>query len=199
LPDIDPSLYTHIIYAFFNLNSKFEISLPDEAKNIAQEINALRDRAKKNNPDIKFMYALGGWTFNEKNETKTIFSDMVGNPTYRKTFINSAIEVLNKLGMDGVDLVTLWYKHVEELFLIFGLKDWEYPGDDKRGGKEADRANFVIFMSEFRKAMNDRGGGLISIASPAGDALKHYELAKLDKHRKSECAHVGSHLTNPYP
>jgi GH18 family chitinase len=99
---MDASLYTHLIYAFFNLDAALNVSPPEEAKDIKDDMAKLR----KKNPNVKICYALGGWTFNENANTKNIFSDMVGDAAKRQTFIKNAIAVLDSLKMDGIDMVS---------------------------------------------------------------------------------------------
>jgi GH18 family chitinase len=103
LSQMDATLYTHIIYAFFDVKPDFTISPPPEASNIRAEVQTL----KAKNPNLQVLYAVGGWNFNENAATKHIFSDMVSVPANRQKFISSAMTLAVSLGLDGIDLVRI--------------------------------------------------------------------------------------------
>ena len=65
---------------------------------------------KAQRPDLKVMFSVGGWTFNDKPATWHIFSDMVADTSRRHAFIQSTIALMRQYRFDGLDL------------------DWEYPG-----------------------------------------------------------------------
>ena len=54
------------------------------------------------------------------------FSQMVGSPVNRQTFISSAISFLRQYEFDGLDI------------------DWEYPAN--RGGSYSDKENYSVFL-----------------------------------------------------
>ena len=72
---------------------------------------------KLRDPELKVMIAVGGW-----NNGGGPFSQMASSAATRKTFIDSALELIDKYNFDGLDL------------------DWEYPG--LRGGNPTDKENF---------------------------------------------------------
>nr|XP_053638311.1 chitotriosidase-1-like [Cherax quadricarinatus] len=126
LPEhIDPFLCTHIIYAFGWMKkgrlSSFESN--DESKDgktgFYEQVNGL----KSQNPKLKVLLALGGWSFGTKK-----FKDMSATRYTRQTFIYSAVPFLRKHAFDGLDL------------------DWEYPK-----GRD-DTANFVLLLKELYEA-----------------------------------------------
>jgi chitinase len=103
LSQMDATLYTHIIYAFFNVKPDYTITPPLQATNIKAEVQTL----KAKNPNLKVMYAVGGWNFNENAATKHIFSTMVSVPANRQKFIESAMNLAVSLGLDGIDVVSI--------------------------------------------------------------------------------------------
>jgi len=168
---IDPSLYTHINFAFgiFGYISKgIDPNNPrltgdyriqpiewNDQTVLYPEIQKL----KQKNPNLKTLLSIGGWGFNDPQDpiqigtyTYPLFSQMAASSAGRQQFINSAIEYAHKYGFDGIDL------------------DWEYPAVTDRGGKPEDFDNFLTLLNEFRNAINSDSAGqklLLTIASPA--------------------------------
>ncbi|MBE9001868.1 glycoside hydrolase [Nostoc sp. LEGE 12447] len=168
---IDPSLYTHINFAFGifgyiskgidpnnpHLTGDYRIQ-PIEWNDqtvLYPEIQKL----KQKNPNLKTLLSIGGWGFNDPQDptqigtyTYPLFSQMAASSAGRQQFINSAIEYAHKYGFDGIDL------------------DWEYPAVTDRGGKPEDFDNFLTLLNEFRNAINSDAAAqklLLTIASPA--------------------------------
>ena len=53
---------------------------------------------------VKYVVALGGWTFNDNGTTtQSVFHDIVSSPANRATFISNLISFLNHYAFDGVD------------------------------------------------------------------------------------------------
>lgn len=138
--NVDATKLTHICYAFAMPDANFEIQ-PFEWNDVldwdpAQGMYArFHAHVRAQNPAIKTLISLGGWTFNAKPETSWIFSTLSAAPASRATFIRSSIAFARTHGFDGVDI------------------DWEYPGHAGQGGRPEDRANFVLLLKEFREAI----------------------------------------------
>jgi len=129
--------YTHLIYSFASIGADHRLQ-PwggnyGEEGIMYQEFNIL----KQKKPQLKTLIAVGGWSFNEKEATKYRFSDTAATPESRLIFAQSTVEFCREYGFDGVDL------------------DWEYPGDESRGGIVADYENYVLLVQAIRQAFND--------------------------------------------
>lgn len=89
---------------------------------------------KKKYPHLKVLPSIGGWTLSDP------FHPLSGNPTYRKRFVDSAMEFLKTYTVfDGLDI------------------DWEYPGgggaNEALGDKEEGKS-YALLMAELRAALN---------------------------------------------
>jgi len=129
--------FTHLIYSFASISTDHRLE-PwggnyGEEKILFQKFNAL----KESNKELKTLIAVGGWYFNEKEGTKYRFSDTAATLESRSTFANSAVDFCREYGFDGVNL------------------DWEYPGDENRGGTTADYGNYVLLVQAIREAFDD--------------------------------------------
>lgn len=162
IPDIDPTLCTHLIYTFVGLNGDGTIKiidpwadLPDGGgKDGYNRFNRLRNL----NPNAKTLIAIGGW-----NEGSVIYSRVVGNAKLRRSFVNNAVKFVQKYNFDGLDF------------------DWEYP--NQRGGKQTDKKNFVLLLKALKTAFK-KNGLLLSAAVGAAphSASQSYNVPEIVKH-----------------
>ncbi|CAG2111636.1 unnamed protein product [Medioppia subpectinata] len=127
---LDPTLCTHIVFAFANLNSEFKISPSEESDETHGSTPGLYDRVlaiKSKNPNLKVLIAVGGWMMGP-----TPFKQLTEN-TYRQTlFIFNTIEFLRKKGFDGLDIC------------------WEFP----RGTEDRDRYVSLIKVTHIYYSFN---------------------------------------------
>ncbi|KAF2367004.1 Glycoside hydrolase family 18 catalytic domain [Trinorchestia longiramus] len=160
---LDPSLCTHIIYAFASMKD-FKMA-PSDPSDIGdsrkvgmyQRVTDLKEK----NPELKVLLALGGWSFGSKP-----FREMVSNSYHMNGFVYDSIDFLRKHNFDGLDV------------------DWEYPsGID-------DKANFVRLIMELRMAYEGEADStghprlLLTAAVPASfEALAAgYDVPELSKY-----------------
>ncbi|HFK4762660.1 TPA: glycoside hydrolase family 18 protein [Citrobacter farmeri] len=101
---------------------------------------ALLPVLRKQNPQLKVLLSVGGWGARG-------FSGAAATPETRGVFIQSAMEIMQKYGLDGIDL------------------DWEYPVNGAWGlvaSQPADRENFTLLLKELRQAVGSHK--LVTIA-----------------------------------
>ena len=149
---------THIVYAFFEVDSSGEVFLGSADRTHSQDVQKDIDIAKKRLQHLlnlkkkyseqKYLFAVGGW------ENSQYFSSIARTPEKRLRFIASSLKLLDEYNLDGIDI------------------DWEHPvtGGAVEGIPE-DKENYVLFMKEIRQALDQHGGNgryLLSLASAAG-------------------------------
>ncbi|RKR64904.1 chitinase [Yokenella regensburgei] len=115
---------------------RHQIWLSPKVMDDLQKIPALR----KQNPNLKVLLSVGGWGARG-------FSGAADNKESRAVFIRSVQEIINRYGLDGIDL------------------DWEYPVNGAWGlvdKQPADRDNFTALLKELRQALGAKK--LVTIA-----------------------------------
>ncbi|MFN2511089.1 MAG: glycoside hydrolase family 18 protein [Pyrinomonadaceae bacterium] len=160
--DISAEKLTHINYAFALVSKDGEIVLNNpEAPARLSQLQALKAR----NPSLKIILSVGGWGADN-------FSDAALSDTSRERFANSAVGLIKRYALDGIDL------------------DWEYPGQPGPGIKyrPEDKENFTYLLKTVRQHINALSNErsrrstdryTLTIASAAGDYFKHTEMDKL--------------------
>ena len=131
LEKIHAKKLTHINYAFANVvDGKAVLERDFDSGNMAK-ILAL----KNINADLKVLVSIGGWTWSKD------FSDVALEAESRKVFAQSAVDMLKKYSLDGIDI------------------DWEYPGQlgDNNKYRPEDKQNFTLLMADLRSALEAHG------------------------------------------
>jgi chitinase len=132
LADIDslnPLHLSHINYAFVDVKDNRAWLHYEETDTI--NLRRLTE-LKKINPHLKIMISIGGWTWSKN------FSDAVLTDTSTKAFAMSAIDIVAKYQLDGVDI------------------DWEYPGliGDNNVFRPEDKEHYTLLFKELRKGLD---------------------------------------------
>ncbi len=121
----DPTLMTHINYAFGHVTDGFDsvrVDNPDRLRTIVS--------LKKANPELKVLLSIGGWGSGR-------FSEMADSDSLRASFARDCARIVDEFGLDGIDI------------------DWEYPGSDaaRISSSERDRDNFTLLMRDIRESI----------------------------------------------
>lgn len=131
----DPSLVTHINYAFADVSPTFDgLVIQNPAK--LKRVVALKEK----NPGLKVLLSVGGWGSGG-------FSEMARDKKLRRKFAKDCARVIEEYGLDGIDI------------------DWEYPGRSTSGiaSSPDDKENFNLLMKDIRKAIGK--GKLLTMAT----------------------------------
>lgn len=133
----DPSLVTHVNYAFGGVNETFDgVQISNEPR--FRQIADL----KKEAGELKVLLSIGGWGSGR-------FSEMAANDSLRESFARDCARIVNDYGIDGIDI------------------DWEYPGSSAAGisSSEADKENYTLLMKDIRSQIGE--DKLLTLASAA--------------------------------
>ncbi|RUP46590.1 chitinase [Jimgerdemannia flammicorona] len=182
----DAGKLSHILYAFGNLNQDGTVFLSDKWADTDkhfpadQTVDGTGDSwndpgnnlygnfkqlllLKKHHRHLKVQLSIGGWSFS------TNFAGVAATKAGRKRFVESAMQLLNDLGLDGLDI------------------DWEYPKTS------AEAADYVQLLRDLRAALDeyaasrDQHGYLLTAAMPCGP--QNYNLLNLAE-MGSLCNHL---------
>ncbi|TLU98860.1 glycoside hydrolase family 18 protein [Dyadobacter luticola] len=162
--DMPANKLTHINYAFVDVkDGKAFLSNEKTDTTNFRNLNLL----KQKNPDLQILISLGGWTWSEN------FSDAVLTDSSRKIFAQSAVDIIKKYKLDGVDI------------------DWEYPGIPGEEGnvyRPEDKQNYTLMFEALRKELDvlekETGKKKLLTTATAGftSFLKTTEMGKAAKY-----------------
>lgn len=133
----DPTIMTHINYAFGHVNDSFDgvrIDNPDRLRMIVD--------LKKQNPKLRVLLSIGGWGSGR-------FSEMAASDKNRLLFAKDCRRVVDVFGLDGIDI------------------DWEYPTQSSAGISSSpdDTKHFTLLMRDLRKELGNKLLTCATIAS----------------------------------
>lgn len=133
----DPSVITHINYAFGHVNEACDGITIDKPERL-REIVSLKEQK----PTLKVLLSVGGWGSGR-------FSEMSADDSLRMSFARDCRRVVNEFGLDGIDI------------------DWEYPTNQGPGISYApeDTRNFTRLMQDIRSHLAH--GQLLTLATAA--------------------------------
>lgn len=94
--NIDPTLFTHLIYTFFGITIEGQITYLDRYLDIDKGNIRNFVGLKSRNPNCKMMASVGGW-----NCQPATFSQMASTAARRSAFAKNTLEFLKKHGFDG--------------------------------------------------------------------------------------------------
>src|SRR3569623_715405 len=186
---VDPKKLTHINYAFFVIKNN-RAYLEHEKTDTVNFRNLLK--LKKINPDLKLLISIGGWGGSHN------FSDAVLTDTAREAFAASAVAIVKKYNLDGVDI------------------DWEYPNDIGAGNiyRPEDKHNYTLMFEKLRlhlDTLEKQSGRMLSLTTAVGgftrflkltemgDAAKYLDYVSLKTYDYAQDSlHIVLHHTNLY-
>lgn len=155
---IDPHAMTRINYAFANIkDGEVVLGNPQDAANL-KLLTALRQQ----NPALQILLSVGGWSWSGN------FSDVALTEQSRQVFITSALDLVGRYNLDGLDL------------------DWEYPDQMGAGNihRREDKQNFTLLIKEFREQFDAAARArhrrlYLTIAAEASD--EYLQKTEMDK------------------
>src|SRR5690349_10881812 len=126
---IDAKGLSHINYAFVDVKDN-RAWLHNEKTDTVNFRNL--NELKNINPDLKILISIGGWTWSKN------FSDAVLTDTSTQNFAQSAIDIVSKYNLDGVDI------------------DWEYPAmiGDSNTYRPQDREHYTNLFKNLREKLD---------------------------------------------
>jgi chitinase len=127
---IDVWRLSHINYAFVDIKDN-RAWLHNE---VTDTVNLRKlSELKKINPELKILISIGGWSWSKN------FSDATLTDTSTKNFALSAVDIVSKYDLDGIDI------------------DWEYPGmiGDSNVYRPEDKQHYTALFKELREGLND--------------------------------------------
>lgn len=186
---VDPKKLTHINYAFVVIKNN-RAYLEHEKTDTVNFRNLLK--LKKINPNIKILISIGGWGGSR------YFSDAAFTDTAREAFAASAVAIVRKYNLDGVDI------------------DWEYPNDIGAGNiyRPEDKHNYTLMFQKLRldldtlekqtgrkQCLTTAVGGFSRFLklTEMGDAAKYLDYVSLMTYDYAQDSlHIVLHHTNLY-
>lgn len=129
---IEANRLSHINYAFVDIKDNRAWLHNEKTDTVNfRKLNEL----KNSNPDLKILISVGGWTWSKH------FSDAVLTDTSTQNFAQSAVDIVSKYGLDGVDI------------------DWEYPGmiGDSNVFRPQDRTGYTNLFKNLREKLDALG------------------------------------------
>ena len=156
---IDANKITIIDYAFVNVirNRAVLPNIKTDTTNFSYLLGL-----KKINPGLKIMISIGGWGWSK------YFSDAVLSDTSRAAFVASAVSIVRKYHLDGIDI------------------DWEYPGMNGAGNihRDVDKQNYTLMFRGLRMGLDSiqtETGNKVLLTAAVGAFKGFIQHTEMDK------------------
>ncbi|NCD70021.1 glycoside hydrolase family 18 protein [Mucilaginibacter agri] len=159
---VNATKLTHINYAFVDVQHN-RAWLRHRKTDTINFKNLLK--LKKVNPSLKVLISIGGWTWSGN------FSDAALSDTSRKAFAESAVDILRKYNLDGIDI------------------DWEYPADKGNGNihRLEDKQNYTLMFKALREELDGlekETGKKLLLTAAVGGFKRFLQQTEMDKAAK---------------
>ena len=160
---IDVWRLSHINYAFIDIKDN-RAWLHNE---VTDTVNLRKlSELKKINPDLKILISIGGWTWSKN------FSDATLTDTSTRNFALSAVAIVAKYNLDGIDI------------------DWEYPGmiGDNNVYRPEDKQHYTILFKELREGLDSLSRStnmkyyVTTAVGGSQDYIDHTEMDKVQQY-----------------
>jgi chitinase len=158
-PVISPGKLDVVNFAFAQVDTSHHVFLPGTtAPDNLRALVALRARQ----PSLRIVLSIGGWGAGH-------FSEAAADASSRAAFADSAIALLRRYDLDGLDI------------------DWEYPTLPGPGISHdpSDKRNFTLLLELLRQRLDSEGQArdgrhyLLTIAAAEGEFAQGLELARI--------------------
>lgn len=148
---------THINYAFVNVkNNRAYLAHP-----VSDSLNFIYlKKLKQRNPGLKILISIGGWSWSGN------FSDAALSDTSRLAFAISAVNIIRKYELDGIDI------------------DWEYPGLSGDGNpyRTGDKQNSTRLFKALRHELDrSRSKTRLLLTAAVGGFKQFLQHTEMDK------------------
>nr|CAD7461788.1 unnamed protein product [Timema tahoe] len=158
IEDIDPSLCTHVIYAFADLASDGTIRVGDPSTDLPSGLDGYNrlNLLKQQNPNLKTLISVGG-----EDAGSAIFSRVFNSEELRAMFVDNAVIFVEENGFDGLDI------------------DWEFPGEGT-GSSTSDKVAFTDTLADLRTRFTPLGLLLtVACSSPSYFLSGSYDVPSI--------------------
>lgn len=140
-----PNSCTHLHYAFAAIHPHtYAVTSSNQDYDIVKGGYRIATGLKKRIPGLKVLISVGG------EGTDRLYSEMVKNPMYRRSFVESAVEFLREHDFDGLDL------------------HWTYAGDEEN----YDRSHLTSLLYELREKFSSYGFLISTVLPPFRYAIE---------------------------
>ncbi|MFI5186197.1 MAG: glycoside hydrolase family 18 protein [Chitinophagales bacterium] len=156
---IDVWRLSHINYAFVDIKDNRAWLHNEKTDTI--NLRKLGD-LKKINPGLKILISIGGWKWSKN------FSDAVLTDTATHNFAASAVTIVSKYNLDGIDI------------------DWEYPGmkGDSNVYRPEDKQHYTLLFKELRQGLDSLHSIThmkYFVTTAVGASQKYIDHTEMDK------------------
>lgn len=104
VPKIDTKYCTHLVYSFLTVDSEYQLTTMNEQAESYSTAMQMKffNELKTNNSQLKTLLCV-----EDPDEEKTVFSAISSDKNKIKNFIQSAIRLIEEVGFDGLDIVSV--------------------------------------------------------------------------------------------